>query len=196
MDIGRGMLRLRRNVLRQVPGGLRRHGPTKIESIQKTGAIHRRLHRFQLSDAAPGRYRSRRPAHPNLHLAEVLASRYEHVRRFEPEDPADLTTPNCSMPSTPQPAASSTSRNVAAPTASRITRICARTPTPSRSTPSRISTTTSKQFERNVDGARRQSSLCRNEPEVADFVLDLAKERDAHADREIEVDDHRGDRFQ
>ena len=46
----------------EVSGAMAR---TKIDSIQKTGRINSRIHRFQLPDAIARRDRSRRPAHPN-----------------------------------------------------------------------------------------------------------------------------------
>ena len=72
---------------------------------------------------------------------------------------------------------SQTARSAA--NACRITRSCARRPTRSRSTPSRISITTWSSSKRNVAAHGGKVVYCQDGDEVADFVLELAKERGA-----------------
>src|SRR5580658_2900471 len=59
------MLRLRRHVLGQILGGLRRHGAHQDRFHPKDRRIHHRLHRLQLPDATPRRHRSRGPVDSN-----------------------------------------------------------------------------------------------------------------------------------
>ena len=53
-----------------------------------------------------------------------------------------------------------------------------------------------EEFERNVEAHGGKVVYCKDGTEVSDFVLGLAKERGVAADRQIEIDDHRGSRSQ
>ena len=179
----------------EVSGGMAR---TKIDSIVRTGAIDRRLHRFQLPDADSGRAFARRPADPHPASGRSAGQPLIHVRRLRRENPRDARRSQAAArhlhrhrpPDRKAPQSRRRRRSA------RITRSCAPHANAVKKHTIEHLDYYLEQFERNVAAHGGKVVFCKDADGGRRFRAGPGQGAPRQPDREIEIDDHRGNRSQ
>src|SRR5450631_1466364 len=177
------MLRIRRDLLCQIPGSVRRNGAHQNRFDSQNGSGYRGLHRFQLLDAAPGRHRSRGLAYPHRSPGGSSGGEMKQTTGAPPDTTIQQTIGDPRL----QLAIYSATNRLMAHRAGAIREDLLPDYQELRTQANLLKKHTLDHldyylelFEAKVAAHGGKVVYCSDSQEVADFVLALAKERKAH----------------